>query len=527
MDRLQELLEQISIRDYVNLDRRLAIANEIISLARQEGNTEALCKAYIEIGYIYLTRNEFGSCNEYARLTIDTAIMNSHYSEAGVGYNMLGTSYSLRLFEPESMIYFHKALEYFRRVKDNSRTATAYMNIGNLYFSLGAYEEVRDCYEAAKFFLLEGKRNGETSSSDEYYEAVMTYNLSLVYLETGEFDECRKQLAHLYEYRDANFFCNFEQNINNAEALYAYKTGDEEGFIKWSKKLIELVPTEIGADSENIMDYIKVYDGLLEKGHTELAQRLLLESRNIIDDSDSPSIAAMIYKRLLAFYRETGDTEGIDALLPDYYHALLKVNDDIDSHGRNAFINIIEEDELAGADDYFDNDILENEDKSYYDYLTGVGNRRFLRSFELTAFVDALEYKTEYSVIVMDIDSFREFNIETSYISGDICLQLVAKTISECAKDSFTARFGGDEFFVISTGINAARTRELCEQIRSGITEELKKAGLTGKKTEITLSMGYYSAIPEKGETHYDFVNRADSSLYYSKKEGRGGIKGN
>lgn len=540
MDRIAELLEQLNIRDYVNLNRRLELARELERLAREAGDTFAQCKALSEIGFTYLTKNDFKKCTEYARKTIEVALDAGEYGQAGVSYNLLGSVYSLQLREPESLPYFHKALDCFRKAKDDPRTATAYMNLGNLYFSIEAYEHVKDNYTAAEFFIDESERNNGDDSNDLYYRAVLNFNMTLVNLELGEYGEARRRLDYINTLKDRDFFANFEQNLNAAEAHYAYGVDDTESFLKYATALVELLPSDIGSDIENVLDYIKVFDNLMESGEHDLAGRLIEGSAKIVEDSESPSLKMLVHKRLLAYYKLLGDKAKIQKEILKYYDILCEENDDIDKRQQSTLIGAIEEDPVLKTDIYPDNELAETGNLDYYDMLTGSGNRNFLRAFELSAFVDALGHHVEYSVIVVDIDSFKAFNKVFGYNHGDRCLQLMAQAIQESVPGSFVARFGGDEFFIISTGLSAEGTRKLCgiikEKIEKGVTEKLKKEhSATGTEpaaeeesaSNITVSIGFYSAIPEAGETHYDFISRADTYLYRSKLRGPGGIMGN
>ncbi len=122
------------------------------------------------------------------------------------------------------------------------------------------------------------------------------------------------------------------------------------------------------------------------------------------------------------------------------------------------------------------------------------------------------------SLIIWDIDFFKEINDTFGHKAGDKTLQIIAKLLQEnCRKMDFVSRFGGEEFIMLlaDTGVEAAQV--IAEKLRKTI----ESAGFnsSGNKIKITVSGG----ITEfgAGETGETVFKRADAALYRAKKNGR------
>ena len=155
------------------------------------------------------------------------------------------------------------------------------------------------------------------------------------------------------------------------------------------------------------------------------------------------------------------------------------------------------------------------------DHLTGIPNRRAF-DIELKSSIDATRETAEpLSLVIFDVDHFKQFNDTWGHQTGDQVLRLVANSIAENARHSDTAtRFGGEEFAVIMPATALADAvhwaNQVCGLIRS---KRLVKKSTGGKLGVVTISAGVVKHKP--GESENQFVRRADSCLYAAKHAGR------
>lgn len=149
------------------------------------------------------------------------------------------------------------------------------------------------------------------------------------------------------------------------------------------------------------------------------------------------------------------------------------------------------------------------------DPLTGVGNRRALD--EKLAEVCAAQTRASVpaSLILLDIDNFKEFNDEFGHAAGDQILSRLTEIIDLRIRitDSLY-RIGGEEFVVVLDGQHKEKARRLAEQLRTLVeANELAPSG------SVTISLGV--AELGQGESPAQWLKRADVALYESKRAGR------
>lgn len=164
---------------------------------------------------------------------------------------------------------------------------------------------------------------------------------------------------------------------------------------------------------------------------------------------------------------------------------------------------------------------------SVIDDLTQIGNRRSLDETLEKEWLRAKRIKTPISMLMIDIDHFKEYNDEFGHIKGDECLTYVAKYMKENLNRStdFIARYGGEEFCIIMPDTNLTGAINLAERIHSGI-RDLKISNPGSKVSKyLTVCVGVASTTPVVDDTYMDLVYTSDKALYRAKNDGRNIIR--
>jgi diguanylate cyclase (GGDEF)-like protein len=160
------------------------------------------------------------------------------------------------------------------------------------------------------------------------------------------------------------------------------------------------------------------------------------------------------------------------------------------------------------------------------DDLTGLFNMRSLYKkldFEIER---ARRYERSLSVVMMDLDHFKNVNDSNDHLFGSYVLAQVGKIIkSNMRKVDFAARYGGDEYLIVLTEINDQGARTFCERLCEMIaTTPFEKDHF---KIKLTASLGYAMASPsEKDVDGKSLVRMADNALYKAKGGGRNRVVG-
>jgi len=159
---------------------------------------------------------------------------------------------------------------------------------------------------------------------------------------------------------------------------------------------------------------------------------------------------------------------------------------------------------------------------SRIDQLTGLHNRLSYHERLLSEWKLAVREKTTLSVLIMDIDRFKECNDTFGHLLGDNILQKVAKVVAKSAKrpTDFVARWGGEEFILLLPKTDSEGARNLAEEVR----ESVEATTITlddGRSTNVTISIGINTHSPTKECAVYEFLHHADKAMYTAKDEGR------
>jgi diguanylate cyclase (GGDEF)-like protein len=162
------------------------------------------------------------------------------------------------------------------------------------------------------------------------------------------------------------------------------------------------------------------------------------------------------------------------------------------------------------------------ESLSLIDQLTQIPNRRGFDERLNIEWGRAIRVEAPLSILVLDLDNFKNYNDTYGHMQGDMLLQTVAKLFAWELKRSvdFVARWGGEEFTALLTDTDWDGALDVAERMRKSVENAvIPLAG--GQATKITVSIGINSRIPTSNDSVDDFVHHADKALYTAKKEGK------
>ena len=157
---------------------------------------------------------------------------------------------------------------------------------------------------------------------------------------------------------------------------------------------------------------------------------------------------------------------------------------------------------------------------SMTDTLTGLMNRRAIEPIIHSEINRTNRYNSPVSLLILDLDHFKQVNDNYGHDFGDKVLKHVAETIEGiCRKTDSISRWGGEEFLVLAPDTTAANAVYLSEKIRRQI-----ESSHVDNLDDLTVSIGASSL--HRGESFQDWFNRTDTALYYAKDEGRNRVVG-
>ncbi len=161
------------------------------------------------------------------------------------------------------------------------------------------------------------------------------------------------------------------------------------------------------------------------------------------------------------------------------------------------------------------------EDLSLTDSLTGLRNRRHFDESLVLLWNVAQREGQRLSLLLFDVDNFKNYNDHYGHQHGDHCLKRIADAVRRCARRSVdqVCRYGGEEFAVLLLGDREAAVR-LGENIRQAVENE-RMPHAHGASPVVTISLGCTSVVDFVSDSPEQLVARADVALYQSKRDGR------
>ena len=157
------------------------------------------------------------------------------------------------------------------------------------------------------------------------------------------------------------------------------------------------------------------------------------------------------------------------------------------------------------------------------DALTGIPNRRRFDEHLNQEWNRGLRAQKPISMILMDIDHFKRFNDALGHPAGDACLQRVAGVLSASLQRTldFVARYGGEEFACILTETDAKGALEVARRIATNLAAARIPHPDSPVSSNVTLSMGVATFIPNQDLLSVELTLEADQRLYEAKRLGR------
>ncbi len=158
------------------------------------------------------------------------------------------------------------------------------------------------------------------------------------------------------------------------------------------------------------------------------------------------------------------------------------------------------------------------------DRLTGVGNRLRMEEELSAAHSRAQRYGHRYSLAIVDVDHFKEFNDGFGHLAGDEALKQVAAALRDAIRSGDAIfRYGGEEFVVLLPEQPLADARSAAERMRADVEAYAIRRPEKGRT--LTVSAGVAELDPTRDAGVEDWLARADQALYFAKGAGRNRVE--
>lgn len=162
------------------------------------------------------------------------------------------------------------------------------------------------------------------------------------------------------------------------------------------------------------------------------------------------------------------------------------------------------------------------------DGLTGLMNRRSFDAALDREWRRSARTQHNISVIMMDVDHFKQFNDSYGHSAGDECLKQIARAAEGALQRpaDLVARYGGEEFVALLPDTAQDGAMSVAEEIRTAVSALKIPHSASSAASYVTMSMGFATTVANTAPNPSALVKAADTQLYAAKKDGRNRTKG-
>ncbi len=160
---------------------------------------------------------------------------------------------------------------------------------------------------------------------------------------------------------------------------------------------------------------------------------------------------------------------------------------------------------------------------AFFDPLTQVANRRKYNEVLQREWARCIRYHHQMSMILVDIDYFKEYNEAYGHAQGDNCLISVCRLLEgvSCRPADIFARIGGEEFVLLLPDCNAIGAVQKAEQMLKIIRDAKINHKLSPSNAYLSISLGVATVYPSRGHSALSLFQAADDAMFTAKRDGR------
>ncbi|MDD3067899.1 MAG: diguanylate cyclase [Acholeplasmataceae bacterium] len=505
---------------------------ESVTYGNNNQKTLLLAHCYYSLGRLYKEKKDFKESIKYLRLGIDKAneskdlyilfrIYIEHSLVCGLVENYKNAeNYLLKAFElskqigmDELMPRIHESMAKF--YEKNNQSDLAYKHF-QAYFQASKVVEENRRIERIKSVEYQSKLTASLEETRIYRQ--LSNELRRSYQQMHILSNIGQAMTSTHELSD--IFEQLYENVNllmNAESLGVGLYVPEANALRFDlfiEKGQALDPFDLSLDNKkswSVFSFvnrqtIKIND--IEKEYQKYIEGF------------AATRGHLNYSAMYAPLMVEGEVIGVFSIQAKEKNAYSDNDKDLiqtlASYLAIAIKNIMKTEELAK---------LNNKLKilSEKDGLTGVANRRLYDEMIPKLWNQAIDANEPLSMMIVDIDNFKDFNDHYGHMTGDEVIKKVASLLLDGRRneEDFVARYGGDEFIMLLPNCNLDEANLLASKLQNELHSINESFNI---KKDVTISIGISTTHPNSHKAIDNFVSLADLQLYASKESGKNKI---
>ena len=231
-------------------------------------------------------------------------------------------------------------------------------------------------------------------------------------------------------------------------------------------------------------------------------------------------IEAQLYETNLKLQEEVVVRQRAEATLNALFEIISKERDDLEIIVQT----IVEHGDVV--DNQWYQKLCEATRLANFDSLTQIANRLKFDGHLTKQWKQMMREQSSLSILLCDIDYFKQYNDTYGHVMGDGCLKKVARALNETLSrpTDLVARYGGEEFAAVLPQTGEEGALRVAERMQMAIAHLKIPHASSSINPYVTLSIGVASAIPQPPRSPASLVDEADQLLYRAKQQGRNRI---
>lgn len=501
-------------------EKTLKYCADIEQYAKQTGDPKLLGFAYYYAGETYYVLNE----GEQLLKTITRAITYLDQAEqwdmVARAYNILAIAFLNRGNTPIALDYYLTGLGYCKKYKLANEENVINLNLGTLYLGNEQWNEAQRYFEKVSSDI---KAYPETPN---YYGLMSCVAVCLgrCFMQREQNERVQEQLDYLDQ------VCwEHMQKIERLSALiFKAEYYHHVGRITLREECIEQIRGLVDMDMA-VMDIFDDVYGLcrllLETDKEDVFWDIVAVLEKLTKNANIANLQRKIVSLKILCYRRKQD----EAAYLEEAGRFYELTEALDRENHYMIANMLSvRRSLEHANEKRREMEKANErllEKSETDPLTRLANRFRLNDYLERAFERARDDQRAFAVEILDIDYFKEYNDNYGHQAGDACIVAIADELRKMqSRDTFCARYGGDEFIIIYEYKTEDEVFSMAESLRERILDRRIEHVCLKAVPVVTISQGICFDVVPEGSRSWDFLHAADMMLYEVKKHSRNNI---
>lgn len=400
---------------------------------------------------------------------------------------------------------FLKALCLAENYNEKSLLSVVYNNLADMHMRVHNYEESIVLLQKSIEYLDEEQEFNRQRLFYAYLNLCYCYNgLN----EIQQFERCMKETERLY-HSNKNM-CREKMHLFIMQTIMQCRkqnlAGVQQAFSNVFNNLQE------NLQIENIEHFLMAIPYWLAFDRDKEAELILESCSKVVEENDIMKIRSNYYAAKISLFLKIGRLDEAKELALKF----VSISSYVDEEQRNLTAkSIIDRISLHEMQKRYN----KAEKKAITDSLTKIYNRHAFKSILIPKFELCKQRSLEVAVVLLDIDNFKAYNDHYGHIEGDNCLKQVSRIIRDMTDDNIIAvRYGGDEFILLLCNISRLELSVKLKELQANV-DSLHIKNEKSSTGYVTVTQGVCHAVPYEDENIYDFVLKADRSLYRGKQD--------